>query len=195
MRGKGFHSFTSCLISRITPAYAGKSIIHPKQPLVKWDHPRLCGEKSCACGCPTLFSGSPPPMRGKVVEGVKNLPYNGITPAYAGKRPVLPDSKNDIEDHPRLCGEKLLEQDIYDTNTGSPPPMRGKAGKRILQLKATGITPAYAGKSCHSNPDAVGQRDHPRLCGEKKVLCGGLWKGEGSPPPMRGKGFNSSLKL
>ena len=45
-------------------------------------------------------------MRGKVLEREQEKKHDRITPAYAGKRPVLPDSKNDIEDHPRLCGEK-----------------------------------------------------------------------------------------
>ena len=45
-------------------------------------------------------------MRGKVVEGIKNLPYNGITPAYAGKRIISGGIPVFTEDHPRLCGEK-----------------------------------------------------------------------------------------
>ena len=50
------------------------------------------------------------------------------------------------------------------------------------------ITPAYAGKSCHSIPDAAGQRDHPRLCGEKFTFRVIDPYETGSPPPMRGKG-------
>ena len=45
--------------------------------------------------------------------------------------------------------------------------MRGKAGKRILQLEAAGITPAYAGKSSILTVFAWCCQDHPRLCGEK----------------------------
>ena len=54
-----------------------------------------------------------------------------------------------------------------------------------------GITPAYAGKSrtLHMEQDAV--RDHPRLCGEKTTTQTRFERKLGSPPPMRGKGFNS----
>ena len=45
-------------------------------------------------------------MRGKVVEGIKDLPYKGITPAYAGKSRTLYTEAKNYEDHPRLCGEK-----------------------------------------------------------------------------------------
>ena len=50
-----------------------------------------------------------------------------------------------------------------------------------------GITPAYAGKSGTFAMPQFTQRDHPRLCGEKR--CTGNFSGhdDGSPPPMRGK--------
>ena len=65
-------------------------------------------------------------MRGKGAAGNTRAETCGITPAYAGKSEKGYDKFTEIGDHPRLCGEKLLEQEIYDTNTGSPPPMRGK---------------------------------------------------------------------
>ena len=49
-----------------------------------------------------------------------------ITPAYAGKRYRNPSVLLCYQDHPRLCGEKLIKlADFYGV---------------------TGITPAYAGK-------------------------------------------------
>ena len=53
--------------------------------------------------------------------------------------------------------------------------------------KAKRITPAYAGKSGKHYEKSMGNRDHPRLCGEKasaNATSGYTW---GSPPPMRGK--------
>ena len=49
--------------------------------------------------------------------------------------------------------------------------MRGKADMRICPSSAAGITPAYAGKSKCSDNRRTGQ--------------------QGSPPPMRGKGFDA----
>ena len=110
-------------------------------------------------------------MRGKVSIR-RNLPrHTGITPAYAGKSTVQTIA----------AFEKL----------GSPPPMRGKAGSTCLYTSLTGITPAYAGKSKVERNDGCKNRDHPRLCGEKDELDDGAKTATGSPPPMRGKGFQS----
>ena len=67
MRGKGPLAYRSSRRFRITPAYAGKSPINCNEFIIFQDHPRLCGEKHFD----TLFrfsvTGSPPPMRGKVM--------------------------------------------------------------------------------------------------------------------------------
>ena len=65
--------------------------------------------------------------------------------------------------------------------------MRGKVMDSRGTSDTVRITPAYAGKSCHSIPDAAGQRDHPRLCGEKFTFRVIDPYETGSPPPMRGK--------
>ena len=45
MRGKGFIENEAMIWGRITPAYAGKSAGDRLTIHIKWDHPRLCGEK------------------------------------------------------------------------------------------------------------------------------------------------------
>ena len=49
-----------------------------------------------------------------------------ITPAYAGKSDSCRVCVFDVEDHPRLCGEKRLAGADFCRVMGSPPPMRGK---------------------------------------------------------------------
>ena len=51
--------------------------------------------------------GSPPHMRGKAQEWMKEGKAERITPAYAGKS--VTDLKQQFvdQDHPRICGEKL----------------------------------------------------------------------------------------
>ena len=71
------------------------------------------------------------------------------------------------QDHPRLCGEKLVQVTFDVIGLGSPPPMRGKAFALGFFSVTLGITPAYAGKSSLRSAPARGGRDHPRLCGEK----------------------------
>ena len=67
--------------------------------------------------------------------------------------------------------------------------MRGKAACATPTDRITGITPAYAGKRICLDvvPDFF--EDHPRLCGEKRHFFRRIRTAQGSPPPMRGKGF------
>ena len=110
----------------ITPAYAGKREI----------------ENVSA----PLFAGSPPPMRGKVLDLLEDLCAVGITPAYAGKSGLHDVLPVPAEDHPRLCGEKFVVSAFVRDFGGSPPPMRGKAAVGMYRREMWGITPAYAGK-------------------------------------------------
>ena len=65
-------------------------------------------------------------MRGKAAESEENIPINRITPAYAGKSLPRQTPSAATQDHPRLCGEKLLLSHCHTLPEGSPPPMRGK---------------------------------------------------------------------
>ena len=88
----------------ITPAYAGKSRRKGICRRKAWDHPRLCGEKLDVFVSKKCVTGSPPPMRGKVIASLSR--GLRITPAYAGKRLILVRIPGSQRDHPRLCGEK-----------------------------------------------------------------------------------------
>ena len=112
----------------------------------------------------------------------------GITPAHAGKSLKLYVVCVCAQDHPRPCGEKIMRCSDYRSLPGSPPPMRGKAHRPPFGAPRAGITPAHAGKSCHSHKKRTAPKDHPRPCGEKFRLLQRLYPISGSPPPMRGKG-------
>ena len=126
MRGKeAFPKFLHVLIG-ITPAYAGKSRLCARGlPRVR-DHPRVCGEKFLEVVQPIAQWGSPPRMRGKGREPETLGPAYRITPAYAGKRKVERVCGGRGEDHPRVCGEKSLCDQLSLEYEGSPPRMRGK---------------------------------------------------------------------
>ena len=70
---------------------------------------------------------------------------------------------------------------------GSPPRMRGKAWPNSAHNSASGITPAYAGKSSNVPSAFRCGRDHPRVCGEKAFVRSCCASRTGSPPRMRGK--------
>ena len=134
-----------------------------------------------------LIEGSPPRMRGKAVSPPGTLCHIGITPAYAGKRHPMQQRKTSSEDHPRVCGEKPRVSSPIGRQMGSPPRMRGKGTNFNRTRRATGITPAYAGKSEETADDFAVPRDHPRVCGEKTSNAATENKLRGSPPRMRGK--------
>ena len=131
-------------------------------------------------------------MRGKEKRIISFTFDLRITPAYAGKRPVVAAVLNRVRDHPRLCGEKFVKSFKHVRTPGSPPPMRGKALMPESFVNQARITPAYAGKRIHHDRLNAVIRDHPRLCGEKCILCKYTKVFQGSPPPMRGKASSSS---
>ena len=111
-----------------------------------WDHPRVCGEKDMVLAMVRFVWGSPPRVRGKGGISGDCFFCPRITPACAGKRPGWADSGCQRGDHPRVCGEKCPPGKFFFMTVGSPPRMRGKAGRQLGIGGLVGITPAYAGK-------------------------------------------------
>ena len=168
MRGKEVQFEHARVGSGITPACAGKSSRPAAASRRSWDHPRVCGEKPSSSHTSRCFLGSPPRMRGKGSTRGCGTMSDRITPAYAGKRLLRLHALPVLQDHPRVCGEKRnlcwLERYIQ----GSPPRMRGKAGRTGQCCQLLGITPAYAGKRQQSFWLLTIATDHPRVCGEKQ---------------------------
>ena len=131
---------------------------------------------------------SPPRMRGKGPVRRRDGAGMGITPAYAGKRTCTATRRCGNGDHPRVCGEKIEKQGDGYAVLGSPPRMRGKVPEQSSYSQAWGITPACAGKRVLSPRLFQGDRDHPRVCGEKDLYGDATVREWGSPPRMRGKG-------
>ena len=132
-------------------------------------------------------------MRGKEVAASEQNQFQRITPAYAGKSYDENSGGCKRRDHPRLCGEKLEKHGRKITNLGSPPPMRGKGGVKVLSATERRITPAYAGKRSSILCTSCNRKDHPRLCGEKRKSPKLRHFHRGSPPPMRGKASSCIL--
>ena len=171
----------------ITPAYAEKSYTRLVLLRPMWDHPRVCGEKTFLEPKGQTRLGSPPRMRGKGCNLARGVRPDRITPAYAGKRAVLPYAPAHSGDHPRVCGEKARMRSGLSQQKGSPPRMRGKDLLIEHCLFTEGITPAYAGKSRYLMRKSGEQKDHPRVCGEKALRQAIAVQHIGSPPRMRGK--------
>ena len=85
-------------------------------------------------------------MRGKVTGNLYAGRHLRITPACAGKRDLRSRFCPAGGDHPRVCGEKPERFFFIPKQLGSPPRMRGKVIKQVLEMLDKRITPAYAGK-------------------------------------------------
>ena len=147
----------------------------------------MCGEKTVALSASVSTVGSPPRMRGKALSAYSHEHHSGITPAYAGKRPVHARTSSCNGDHPRVCGEKIHQLLPCRGARGSPPRMRGKGVRLFQRLGVGGITPACAGKSAVVRRNRRKPEDHPRVCGEKSMMVPHTLTLLGSPPRMRGK--------
>ena len=86
MRGKANTGTDTASEARITPAHAGKSMMQSRTATAIRDHPRTCGEKWCLHLRCSLYTGSPPHMRGKASSVLTGFCGTRITPAHAGKR-------------------------------------------------------------------------------------------------------------
>ena len=195
MRGKGSADVRTGQRTGITPAYAGKSPPAERSGPIRWDHPRVCGEKMDAATIQSGNAGSPPRMRGKDRRAVQGGIPAGITPAYAGKSPVVRERFLPAQDHPRVCGEKRSAGLGGRDGLGSPPRMRGKDRKDTDDAGIERITPAYAGKRQPDGQRRQLHRDHPRVCGEKSLPPRPMRAQRGSPPRMRGKENSSPKRL
>ena len=80
-RGKVVAQVVQQVRNRITPAWAGKSVLPTRHCQIPKDHPRVGGEKFVERTAAHLPPGSPPRRRGKVPLALQKDPKMGITPA------------------------------------------------------------------------------------------------------------------
>ena len=193
MRGKAGTAPLKFPLARITPACAGKRDVVRRTSGLFRDHPRVCGEKRQCQEDGDNVHGSPPRVRGKAMVYFIVSLWSRITPACAGKSQSFSGFQMGRGDHPRVCGEKGMQQALQCTLKGSPPRVRGKDVLHILCDVRRGITPACAGKSNLGYCLRLVPRDHPRVCGEKIQHGNKKQNTKGSPPRVRGKELLSPL--
>ena len=70
-----------------------------------------------------------------------------------------------------MGGEKMIAAVSTLNVSGSPPHGRGKAIASRKSLTLMRITPAWAGKRTCSGRTVPRIQDHPRMGGEKWILC------------------------
>ena len=215
VRGKPRNRGIQSNADGITPAGAGKTRAIRRDFVAVEDHPRRCGENKSKVrrsreliGSPPqvrgkLFScfphvfptritpagagktlspkllrlistGSPPQVRGKPLITKLTIDVIRITPAGAGKTGTVLSHAQNLRDHPRRCGENYLSL--------------------FMSVHMPRITPAGAGKTGFELFDDFLRRDHPRRCGENPFYSRYPTYLGGSPPQVRGKQLQHSVK-
>ena len=155
MRGKALDRPPYVSTERITPAHAGKSATSRRSLRASGDHPRACGEKIDGDIRLVQMRGSPPRVRGKAIAPPTQQTRRRITPACAGKSKGMDARARQLQDHPRVCGEKSAAPAFSISVRGSPPRVRGKVRDADDPAPAKRITPACAGKSSRRRWAAV----------------------------------------
>ena len=76
-------------------------------------------------------------------QGKTSFPRpRGGDPVWAGKSRLLHFQIVHDEDHPRMGGEKFVDESHFYKNLGSPPHGRGNADPKRHRTRQAGITPA-----------------------------------------------------
>ena len=108
-----------------------------------------------------------------------------ITPAHAGTTYMRICLMADYEDHPRSCGNHENKFKLVTNIVGSPPLMREPPRRVTSTCSKDGITPAHAGTTLIVTNCLISLQDHPRSCGNHRLLCKKNKQPDGSPPLMR----------
>ena len=86
-------------------------------------------------------------MRGRSQQSLSCSPATRLTPAHAGKIPILQLEPAVYRAHPRVCGENSRTADGASVCPGSPPRMRGLSQAGLTSCRGLRLTPAHAGKT------------------------------------------------
>ncbi len=116
-----------------------------------------------------------------------------IIPAHAGNSSGDEEMRRLCRDHPRTCGEQPSHGPTPAISMGSSPHMRGTADPLDPVQSPIRIIPAHAGNSRWFGKGQNDLKDHPRTCGEQRLLRPLPWTGYGSSPHMRGTAGGESL--
>ena len=94
----------------------------------------------------------------------------GIIPARAGSTLAHHIKLLLEQDHPRSCGEHIADALGTDVQTGSSPLVRGALHDLQDEQRHRRIIPARAGSTIAERRNIEAYWDHPRSCGEHKLV-------------------------
>ena len=152
MRGAPLVIHISTELERIIPADAGSTSYIEMTLQNGRDHPRGCGEHANLRIGKSRSRGSSPRMRGARFSKPSCAYDERIIPADAGSTLKFTADQLWFEDHPRGCGEHVLNILILMVKRGSSPRMRGARWRLPTVSTSQRIIPADAGSTLRNFP-------------------------------------------
>ena len=107
----------------------------------------MCGEHGGWSFAQREGVGSSPRVRGTLRASASRLCRHGIIPACAGNTLEPRTRQGTCGDHPRVCGEHLVNGREQLVLMGSSPRVRGTRDKDFPAAARSGIIPACAGNT------------------------------------------------
>ena len=172
--------------ARIIPACAGNTWFSGMCISGGGDHPRVCGEHVGGDAEHGGGLGSSPRVRGTPEHFAGGHYRERIIPACAGNTTSSRMTIRPVGDHPRVCGEHDDGHLGHRPVEGSSPRVRGTRRGGQRHQEGTGIIPTCAGNTEPTWNSIGKKRDHPRVCGEHRVVWGLDQLSQGSSPRVRG---------
>ncbi len=171
---------------RFSPASAGNSgpfFLFIFLPSVQ---PRECGELEIGISERIVVHGSAPRVRGTRRRGIGGSDWGRFSPASAGNStgtswlPILRSVQ------PRECGELTSSAAAAVAKAGSAPRVRGTPKLMMSIQERRRFSPASAGNSWQTDPNATSATVQPRECGELAGVDDLGIRISGSAPRVRG---------
>ena len=194
MRGALYQCLAIGSLVGIIPARAGSTALLSCRGQTLGDHPRSCGEHSVKTSYATKSEGSSPLVRGALGRALGCGCVRGIIPARAGSTRYVEAFQSRCWDHPRSCGEHLVNNSFISSTIGSSPLVRGALAFRYADSRSCRIIPARAGSTPPYRTCRRLTRDHPRSCGEHHAVPVDVILCLGSSPLVRGARWNGNIR-
>ncbi len=138
------------------------------------------------------LAGSAPRVRGTATVKRQHAKAGRFSPACAGNGLTPCTMACAVAVQPRVCGERLTDEQRGEVYSGSAPRVRGTGLNGRLKLNDGRFSPACAGNGVGHWPLHWIQPVQPRVCGERNVMASAVPLAAGSAPRVRGTGCRTS---
>ena len=158
---------------RFIPARAGNASAPSRAGSPCPVHPRACGERAAIQARHRPGDGSSPRVRGTHHRRHVGNRRQRFIPARAGNATLTTGSWRAASVHPRACGERYADRDLFGAIHGSSPRVRGTLPLCLIAPRDFRFIPARAGNAPNSTSTSRSRPVHPRACGERVRRAGG----------------------